>query len=291
LPRTVFDLAVVGHEPERLGQRPHRVGVGGVALVEDGQRDVDRLGEIREQPCQAVTRDETLVDHGSRGGGRHREAPVRRRAAGPGPAAGAGQRQLELGVGQRGRPPDERLEHPGQRGARLTPERRGIDGDRAPVGRRQPLGGEGALDDDARPAVVAGAGAGPRPRLGTRREHREHPRQLPGEPAGIDDPEQRRREGEEHPRAVARCPVGRERPPVAQRGQAAQRQRENPAAGPPPGVGDEPDAAGVVLVPGVVERRRLPRVRRGRRDRAIGAALWTAGGGSGHRVSLPGQTW
>ena len=65
------------------------------------------------------------------------------------------------------------------------------------------------------------------------------------------------RDGDGQARPVARLRVGGDRAPVGQRRQGLERQRHD-ARRPPrarAGLGDEPDAAGVVLEPGVVEGR------------------------------------
>jgi hypothetical protein len=56
-----------------------------------------------------------------------------------------------------------------------------------------------------------------------------------------------------HARSVARLAVGSERAPVAERRQAGERERQDVGAPPTAGIGDEADAARVVLVARVVE--------------------------------------
>ena len=75
------DLAVVGDEPVRVGQRPTREGVGGEARVHDRQRRDDPLVEqVGEEPVELVGGEHALVDHGPRG---------QRREVGVGLALGA----------------------------------------------------------------------------------------------------------------------------------------------------------------------------------------------------------
>ena len=63
-----IDFAVVGHEAERLRQRPARLRVGRVALVEDGKRSLKfGIREIRIKRRQLVGRQKTFVDDGPRG--------------------------------------------------------------------------------------------------------------------------------------------------------------------------------------------------------------------------------
>ena len=66
--------------------------------------------------------------------------------------------------------------------------------------------------------------------------------------------QQRSVERQRDPGAVARLAVGAERAAMAERGQPGEGQRQDPVARPAAGVRDEPDAAGVVLEPRVVER-------------------------------------
>ena len=54
--------------------------------------------------------------------------------------------------------------------------------------------------------------------------------------------------------AVARFTVGAERPTMAQRAEPGQRQREDPVARSPAGIGHEPDATRIVLVARVIQR-------------------------------------
>ena len=123
------DLAVVGDERERLGERPHRLRVGRIALVEQRERDVDRLGQVGEQLGQAGAGHQALVDGGARrrrddrerveagGSGRPRRrdgartpgrartrARSSRRAGAPAPGGCPGARRRPRGRGRRGRP-------------------------------------------------------------------------------------------------------------------------------------------------------------------------------------------
>ena len=66
------DLAVVGHEAIRVGQRPRREGVGAEPLVDEGQRRLDvGVGKIGEHALDLVGREHALVDERVRGEARH----------------------------------------------------------------------------------------------------------------------------------------------------------------------------------------------------------------------------
>ena len=67
------DLAVVGHDPERLGESPGRVRVRCVALMEGGKCHVPAGREVWVERRQLVTGDETLVDDRPAGARRNRE--------------------------------------------------------------------------------------------------------------------------------------------------------------------------------------------------------------------------
>ena len=61
------DLAVVGDEPERVGQRPARERVGGEPRVHDGERGGDPLvDQVGEELVELVGGEHALVDEGAR---------------------------------------------------------------------------------------------------------------------------------------------------------------------------------------------------------------------------------
>ena len=61
------DLAVVGHQPVRVRERPRRKRVGAEPLVHECQRGVRvRVGQIREERCDLIGREHALVDQRAR---------------------------------------------------------------------------------------------------------------------------------------------------------------------------------------------------------------------------------
>jgi len=69
------DLAVVRDQPERLGQRPGREGVGGEPAVHQGDRGGEPLvGQVREEAGQLGGGEHPLVDQGA--GGQRREVQL-----------------------------------------------------------------------------------------------------------------------------------------------------------------------------------------------------------------------
>ena len=129
------DLAVVGDVPERLGERPHGLRVRGVALVEQGEREVDGRGEVGEQAGEAAAGDEALVDDGLRRRRDHRERRQAGRACrGVGAAAGAGRARAR--TRGRTRRPAAGPAPGGSRAGRRRPRGRGHRARRAPCARR-----------------------------------------------------------------------------------------------------------------------------------------------------------
>ena len=143
------DLAVVGDEAERVGQRPAREGVGREARVHDGQRGGDPLvGEVGEEAVELVGGEHALVEQGARAtatGSRPRSR-ARRACAGRrrsrssaipvDAAAGAGHEELA-----------ERRHHAaGGRAERRRgrPARRASRGRSGPPRRRAPRSGAGS---------------------------------------------------------------------------------------------------------------------------------------------------
>ena len=174
------DLAVVGDVPERLGERPHGLRVGGVALVEQGEREVDRRREVGEQAGEAAAGDEALVDDGLRRRRDHRE----RRQAGRacrrvGAAAGAGERELELGVGRRR--PAAGPAPGGSRAGRRRPRGRGHRARRAPCARRAR---PGLRRRARRRRSSAGSAAGPAARRRAGAKTVSTPGRSPAMPSG-----------------------------------------------------------------------------------------------------------
>ncbi len=247
------DLAVVGDEPERLGEAPHGMRVGRVALVEDGVRDGQRLPQVREQLRQPGARDEALVDQrpARRRWHRHvrqcgRALADRRLEA----AASDDQPPLEGIVGGRvssviDRTGDDRLREPGARRSRRRAERGRVERHDPPACDGQAARLEDLLDQP--PAASLG-------RAATWQEDRDDRGLRCREIAGEECQEGAvQREGDA--RAIARFAIGPERTAVSERREAGEGQRQHPVPGPPARVRDEPDTARIVLVPRVVERR------------------------------------
>ena len=225
----------MGDRPERLGEPPGRLGVRRVALVEQRIADADAgRREVRVQVGEAGAGDETLVD----------ERPARRRrdrdhVAEPGgsgggldPAADEDEPSLECGVGQGcsagvERATDERLdERRPARPGRAT-ERDGSVGtvrqratSRPSAARRSATSAPGAA------AAAAGAGS--------RQEELDDGGSLGGETgAGHERLDDGRIERDRHAGAVRRGAVGPERAAMGERGEPAERERQDlgPASG------------------------------------------------------------
>ena len=146
------DLAVVGHEPVRVGQRPAREGVGGEAGVDQGDGAGEAaVGEVGEERLELAGGQHALVDEGPRG---------ERGEVDAGLALGAlAQHEGEPVQGEaRGvLGGDEELPEGGHGGAGGGAEQGGGDGDLAPAEDGQALlGGEGV--DAGRGLVGAGLG-------------------------------------------------------------------------------------------------------------------------------------
>ena len=218
------DLPVVAEMAERLRALPRRRGVRGEAAVEDGEGrgEVGRR-EVGVELGEAVADDERLV-----GDGREREARevvphVLLATARLGAAAGAQGAALGLGVVDPVGVHEQRLRHARQVAAGRGADAGLVDGDVAPAGELD------ALD---------GAGVGERG-LGRLRgvvvvEVEE--REPDAEPGGVERPpqrgladpgEERTRERDQQPGAVTRDAVGRDRRPVADAGQAPQRELDD----------------------------------------------------------------
>ncbi len=248
------DLAVVGDRAERLGEPPDRSGVRRVALVEDRVADRQRRPQVRVEVGQPAADDQALVDDRPRGGGRDGQlgqGAARRAGRGLEPPPGDDEPALEGIVGDRAAAARgaDGAGHDGMGEGRSRGRRRGaqggdVDRDGAPGEDGQAGLGEGDLDEGACPCL------GDPP---AREEERDDPgpgrRQVAGQQR-----DERPIERQGDPGAVARLPVRPERAAVAERGQAGQRQRQDPIARAPAGVRHEPDAAGVMLEPPLVER-------------------------------------
>ena len=241
------DLAVVGEEAERLGERPRGCGVGRVPLVEHRERHVQRLEEVRLERAEARPRDEALVDERPRRRRRDREAieaPGPRHALGSTPRAD--ERQLEPAGRPAGGSGDECLLDRRPRGTRLGAQGGGVRRDGAPARDLQAFEPERLRQD--------GPACDPS-RSGPGQEGRHHPEPVAGGAGRIEEEADRRSEREQDARPVARFTVRREGATVTEGREAGQREREHPPGGPSTGIRDEPDAARVVLEGGVVERR------------------------------------
>ena len=154
------DLAVVGDEPERVGQRPAREGVGGEPRVDHGQRGGDPLvGQVGVEVVELVGGEHPLVDQGPAGErgevdlrlvlhplAQAERQPLQRHPAHAG--TGAGDEELA----------EHRHHAPGG-----GPEEVGLDGDLAPAEDREALLGRDLLD----------------PPPGLRRPARRHPGGTP----------------------------------------------------------------------------------------------------------------
>ncbi len=143
------DLAVVREKVERLGERPARERVRGVALVEDGDaRRVVGVLEVRIESLELRAGQERLVDQGPVRERHHPEAlePLGSRAARRDAA-----REVEppfplVGVDARGRR-QERVADGGARRLGPAAEPSRAHGNVAPAREGQPLFGERPLDD------------------------------------------------------------------------------------------------------------------------------------------------
>ena len=261
------DLAVVGDEAERLGERPGRCRVRRVALVEHRERARQGLAQVGWNAASRRARDQALVDE--------RSATTRRRSRSPSrPPARASPRRAGARTPARARsgrpssPPgrgtsacsmagrEARASPPSAPASVGTGRQRATRGPRGPERRRRPRPGRRRAR--SRAAGQERAREDPEPVAGDRRPDR----------GGAD----RRGEREQDARPVARLTVGREGSTVTEGRQPGQREREDPPGRPATGIRDEPDAARVVLEGGVVEGR-------------LGRPLW--GAAARHRTVRP----
>ncbi len=285
------DLAVVRDQPERLGEAPGRVGIGGEPLVKGRVGERHRLAQVGIQVGEAIPRHEALVDERPAGAGcdGQFEAPVARLdPGGPHDAGDASPDQQELTL--EGRiadqptvrpvwPADEHLVRIRARGRGGRTERCRIHRHTPPAGGMQADLLEGRADDRLGP---------PAARRRSRHEQLENRGPVAqrggsaratcglGPEEGI---EEGGLQGQGDPGPVGRCAVGAERAAVPECGETGERQRKDPIRRAPAGIGRETDPARVVLARRVVERRRSDptrghrsirpgrRLRRGRRCR------------------------
>ena len=227
VPLDRVDLAVVAEEPERLRALPGRRRVRGEALVEDPEaRREGRVAEVAIESRELIRGAERLVrDRAKRERGEVR-APCPFRAP-PGQVGAPFERVVVQPL--RGKE-DELFD---QRRARLSirSERARVDGNLAPAGRGDPLGGAGGFDG------LAG-------RLVPKKDHRQPAARLRQECS---------RERQEEPGAVPRPPVGGRRSPVTHAGEPREQEIHDLARGPAERIGDEADSASVVLAGWIVE--------------------------------------
>ena len=246
------DLAVVGDEAERVGQRPAREGVGGEARVHHGQRRghplVDQVGE---EVVELVGGQHALVDQGARRQRREVDvgSPARRACAGRTPSRSRAMPEI-----RRPRTGDEHLGEGRHHAARGGAELVGVDGDVAPAEHGEALLGGDLLDPAAGLGGLVGVG---------------------GEEAGADGVRVLRRQLEvdhraqervgdldEDAGAVAGVGLGAGGAAVVEVAQRGQRLRHDVVAGLAGERRHERHPARVVLVAGVVEPL-------GRRERVV----------------------
>ena len=182
VPAHRVDLAVVAEEPERLRALPGRAGVGGEALVEDPERDLDRrVAQVGVEVGEVVGRAERLVRDRAEGERGH----VRARDGLGTPARAVGA-QLELVLVEPVRPQEDELLDPRLRRPRLVAERLRRDRHRPPAAQLEALGAAGRLDLLARALVPQEDHGEPAARLGPERvrERQEDARAVAGQPVG-----------------------------------------------------------------------------------------------------------
>ena len=244
------DLAVVGDEAVRVGERPRRERVGREPGVHQQQRRLDaRVGEIGEELAQLGSGEHPLVDDRAR---RQRREVGVQLAGELAAAALAGDERLAVEVDPGGRGvavalgvDDEQLLEQGHRGTGGLAQAAGVDRERTPAEGAQPGVLDGAFDQRLR--LVAGHVVG-------RQE---------GDPGGVcacrrelevdHGPVQRVRHLDQDARTVAGVRFGARRTTMLEVRQRAQAGGDELVARHPVEVGDERDAARVVLETRVVE--------------------------------------
>ena len=251
------DLAVVGDVAVRVGARPAREGVRREARVDHREARGERLGgEVRVERRELVGVQHPLVDDGARREARDVEGvPPRQRRAGDrllGEAADHEELPLERVPRLRPFPAaDEELPDDGLARAGRRAERGAVGRDVAPAEEPLPLRGDDLLEP-----ALAGL-----PARGLKRQE-EHPeavvagrRQL--DPGRLRPPrDEAVRDLREEPGAVAGVLLAPRRAAVLEVREDLQRLADDVVGGAGRDVDDEPEAAGVVLVPRVVEALR-----------------------------------
>ncbi len=211
------DLAVVAQGAEGLGPLPRRQGVGGEALVEDGEGGLEALvGQVQVVAGQGVGGDEALVDDGAERARGHVGAGG---GGGDAPAQAEGGPLVGHAVGL-----EDGLEHLGLGRSGQLAQDRVVGGRDPPLDHPDALGLGRFLDRG--PGVVA--------------PHEQHGQA----PALAEDG---RRDGDEEAGAVGGPGVGRHRAPVLHTGQATKGGGHDVSRRPAGALGDEADTAGVKL--------------------------------------------
>ena len=244
VPLDGVDLAVVGEQPEGLGEGPGGIGVGAEALVEQGEGGrVGGMAQVRIEVGQVHGPHQGLVDEGAvaQGGDGEGVEPALEGARG-GVATGGVEPALELVVGVSGRTRHHELDDRGPRALSLAAQHVLAVGDGAPAAAAQPRRGEGGRGQPPRPL---------RPLLLARKEDEAHREVAGGGRAEAEGGEvrfqDRVRDLGGHARAVSRPAVRVHRPPMAHAAQRGQGQGQHAGAGGSVQLGQEAHAAGVVL--------------------------------------------
>ena len=250
----------MGDESERLGESPDRSGVRRIALVEEGvtRCQAGRAGlEVGEEPGQSPSGDEALVhDRVPRRGGDREvgHAPCTR--FGLDASAGPEDAEVQIDVGSPACSPGairgairghDGLDEGRLRCGCFPSQRRRVAWNRPPASDGESLGLDRRLDHV--PGAFLTRSTAREEQLEDRRSVARSDRRIRADPGP-----KRRLERHGDARAIGRLTVGGERAAMAERGQARQGEGEDSECGPPAGIGDEPDATGIVLVARVVER-------------------------------------
>ena len=247
------DLAVVGQHAEGLGQPPGREGVGRVALVEDREvRDEARVEQVGIEVGQLLGQEHALVD--DRAAGQRADVEVLDRLQLDG-VLDAPADDVELGLEGLGfdvLPSLARRDHDlldlRPRGVGLFADHLGVHRNLAPAVDHQAGLQDLALDDD--PAALLGAKVGAR-----QEDHADADQVLARVVAGQRDLLLEEGLGDLHvdAGAVAGLAVGIDRATVPDRLERLDPGLDHLAPRPAVDRGDQADAAGVVLLGGIVE--------------------------------------